>query len=251
MPVPGSAPAPAVATLVGWRGTLDLGPDWALWRGSVGDTSMHRHFAAQAVLCDGPLSMIDSAGVSHAGRDFLIEPLVAHRLLPAAQATIVFIEPRRLPATSLPDDIGRALRAAAQRARQLPGPTPEGNDFWSTWLASRPPAGAMSAADAWEHTVRAAIDEQLGNGRLGLADVARRVHLSAERFRHVFAARIGMPFRRFVLWRRLRRAALAMQAGTDVTTAAHHAGFADAAHFARTLRSSFGVSANQSLRRRD
>jgi AraC-like DNA-binding protein len=56
---------------------------------------------------------------------------------------------------------------------------------------------------------------------------------------------MGLPFRRYLLWRRVQRAFVALKAGDDVTTAAHMAGFADAAHFARTLKAMFGVTATQ------
>ena len=43
------------------------------------------------------------------------------------------------------------------------------------------------------------------------------------------------------MWLRLRRAGEALQAGEAIATAAHHAGFADAAHFTRTFRRMLGI----------
>ncbi len=56
---------------------------------------------------------------------------------------------------------------------------------------------------------------------------------SPERYRHLFVEALGLPYRRYLLWRRVQRPS-ALKDGDDVTTAAHAAGFADAAHFART-----------------
>ena len=63
---------------------------------------------------------------------------------------------------------------------------------------------------------------------------------SSSRFAHVFSAEVGLPFRRYVLWRRLTRAMLAVGRGHTLTAAAHACGFADSAHFTRTCYQMFG-----------
>lgn len=84
------------------------------------------------------------------------------------------------------------------------------------------------------------IHQRLG-GPLALGDVARAVHLSPERFRHLFVAQTGMPLRTYVLWRRLLHVWGLLIAGDSITSAAHAAGFADAAHLSRTCRAMFGM----------
>lgn len=82
-----------------------------------------------------------------------------------------------------------------------------------------------------------------------VADAAREVGLSPSRFQHLFAEEIGVPFRRFRVWQRLRRAIGEIAAGSSFTEAAHAAGFFDQAHFARAFRQTFGAPASPSLRR--
>src|SRR3712207_8098417 len=55
------------------------------------------------------------------------------------------------------------------------------------------------------------------------------------RYRHLFVAEIGLPYRGYVLWLRLGRAVDVFAAGGSLTDAAHAAGFADSAHLSRTL----------------
>jgi AraC-like DNA-binding protein len=81
------------------------------------------------------------------------------------------------------------------------------------------------------------------------ASAAHAVGLSSSRFQHLFAREVGVPFRRFRVWQRLRAAIGEIVAGSSFTAAAHTAGFADQAHFARAFRHSFGASASPSLRR--
>jgi AraC-like DNA-binding protein len=75
-----------------------------------------------------------------------------------------------------------------------------------------------------------------------LSEAARTVHLSPERFRHLFLEQTGMRFRPYVLWLRLERALEAYAAGQSLTDAAQAGGFADSAHLSRTFRRMFGVA---------
>ncbi|MBO9695095.1 MAG: helix-turn-helix transcriptional regulator [Sphingopyxis sp.] len=166
----------------------------------------------------------------------LVEPNVAHRLEARGPAEIYFVEPtgRAAPSPSLRERICAILP-----------PDEIGQGFWRDWIdrpGSRPidPRIALAAA---------ALDARLADGAVRLADIAGRSGLSEGRLRHLFAAEIGTPFRRYVLWRRLRAAIMALRAGEGLTGAAHDAGFADAAHLARTIRQMFGIRAGDAFRR--
>jgi len=77
--------------------------------------------------------------------------------------------------------------------------------------------------------------------RVTLTDVARELHLSPSRLRHLFVEEVGLPFRTFVLWERLRRVIETI--GTEsLTQIALAAGFADAAHMTRTFRRMLGFA---------
>lgn len=77
-------------------------------------------------------------------------------------------------------------------------------------------------------------------GTITLDEVAKEAFLSPGRFRHLFVEQTGMGLRPYVLWRRFVCAWDLLAAGESVSTAAHGAGFADSAHFARTSRQTFG-----------
>ncbi|WP_245930826.1 AraC family transcriptional regulator [Methylobacterium radiodurans] len=79
------------------------------------------------------------------------------------------------------------------------------------------------------------------------ARLARMVGLSESRLQHLFTREVGVPFRRYRAWARMRRAIEAVVAGANFTGAAHAAGFADQAHFAHDFRRTFGAPASGSL----
>jgi AraC-like DNA-binding protein len=78
------------------------------------------------------------------------------------------------------------------------------------------------------------------SGSVALDDVAAEVFLSPGRFRHLFVEQTGMGLRPYVLWRRFILAWDLLAQGQSISTAAHRAGFADAAHFTRTSNQMFG-----------
>lgn len=79
------------------------------------------------------------------------------------------------------------------------------------------------------------------DGTPRLTDAARLAAISPTRLTHIFTDEVGVPFRRFVLWARIKRAVEETARGSDLTRAAHQAGFSDAAHLSRTFRDMFGM----------
>jgi AraC family transcriptional regulator len=75
---------------------------------------------------------------------------------------------------------------------------------------------------------------------LTLETVAAEAYLSPSRFRHLFVEQTGMALRPYILWRRFLRVWELVTAGQSLSSAAHRAGFADAAHLTRTSRRMFG-----------
>jgi AraC-like DNA-binding protein len=82
-----------------------------------------------------------------------------------------------------------------------------------------------------------------------VAELARAVSLSSSRLQHLFTQEIGVPFRRYRAWARLRMAWSEIAAGSNITVAAHRSGFSDSSHFAREFRRTFGSVASDGLRR--
>jgi AraC-like DNA-binding protein len=84
--------------------------------------------------------------------------------------------------------------------------------------------------------------------RVSLAATAAAVSLSPSRLAHLFTPAVGIPPRRYLLWLRLRDAVQELAQGAPITTAAHAAGFADAAHLSRTFRRMLGFTPSAALR---
>jgi AraC-like DNA-binding protein len=78
--------------------------------------------------------------------------------------------------------------------------------------------------------------------RPSLSETAKAGGLSASRFRHLFIAATGVPYRRFLIWIGIGEAMRLARAGADLTTAAHQGGFSSSAHFSAVYREMFGLT---------
>lgn len=88
---------------------------------------------------------------------------------------------------------------------------------------------------------------QAATKTVSVTQVAASSGLSASRFQHLFTREVGVPFRRYRAWQRLRAAIREAALGSNLTTAAHSAGFADQAHFTREFRRTFGAPPSRGL----
>jgi AraC-like DNA-binding protein len=90
-----------------------------------------------------------------------------------------------------------------------------------------------------------APSERMGS----VSGVAAAVGLSPSRFQHLFTREVGVPFRRYRAWERMRAAIRSIVEGNTFSRAAHEAGFSDQAHFAHDFKRTFGAPAGISLSR--
>jgi len=228
---------------------LYLWPDRLLLLGPGFDTAFHRHHAAQ--FCLGLERAVrlrqarDARWASAPG--FFVPPDAPHQLDAGGGAVaLLYLEPESLAcaealrqqAQAGPWTIadGAALTALRSLYAGSGGDLVTalhgfGGDAAATGLSRDP---RVAAALAW-------IDRHI-EAPVRLAAVAAAVHLSTSHLAHLFSAEVGVPLRRYVLWRRLRAALERAFAGDSLTAAAHAAGFANSAHLSRTFRTNFGVT---------
>jgi len=86
------------------------------------------------------------------------------------------------------------------------------------------------------------IKEKHLTRKVSLAELARHACLSESHLGHMFVEQIGIPPRRYALWRRLMTAFQFAVQGKSLTESAHSAGFSDSAHLSRTYKRMYGIS---------
>jgi AraC-like DNA-binding protein len=84
--------------------------------------------------------------------------------------------------------------------------------------------------------------------RISLEEAAEMAFLSPSRFAHLFKEQLGLPFSRYMLWRKLTRAMVAIGSERTIADAAQAADFADAAHLTRTFYQMVGMAPSVLMR---
>jgi AraC family transcriptional regulator len=242
----------ATGRILFWRGG-------SLWIGLAGEaTGLHAHHAVQIALPfpRGRVRLQDSAGTWTSYSAAIVAAHEPHAFEARGQLVAqVFVDPESRPGRSLQRryrkdgivalqsaTIARNIAdlAAFYKARASDTALIEGA---RAIISSLSGAIAEPVTPTDERIERAAqlVREQIEDS-LPLGRIASAVHLSPDRFRHLFVAETGVTFRAYVLWLRLERSLTTYISGRSLTDAAVTGGFADSAHFSRTFRKMFGIA---------
>jgi AraC family transcriptional regulator len=242
----------ATGRILFWRGG-------SLWIGLAGEaTSRHAHHAVQIALPfpRGRVQFQDRTGTWTSYAAALVPAHQPHAFEARAQLVAqIFVEPESRDGRSLQ----RRYHKEAIVALQTTKFAQEIADLAASYEARAKDTALIELArnviaslsgnitdepsQTDERIARAVrlVREQLGES-IPLGRIASAVHLSPDRFRHLFVAEIGVTFRAYLLWQRLERSLAAYIAGESLTDAALTGGFADSAHFSRTFRRMFGIA---------
>jgi AraC-like DNA-binding protein len=224
-----------------------MGLGWGWFNGMAGDNQPHAHHAIQILIAESPQSLwtAETGWAPFAG--VMIGADVRHQLAPTREAvSLIYVEPdsdagqilsRRIQGAIShlsPDEIQRARR----RLSESVGPTPD--ESLVSALTGAVTMLPQRDRDERIGRVIASLPTPLPE-RFAASALAEQAGLSLSRFQHRFRAHTGMALRPYLRWRRLLTSLAAMMQGCAITDAALAGGFADAAHFTRTVRRHFGI----------
>lgn len=243
-------------------------PRWYLWDGGFllaasaqGVVPAHAHHAIQIVLAlDGSLAIAGADGRWHEVRGLIVRPDAEHSFdCNGATGVMLFVDPESSEGTwlaaSLRQDITTvsdarldAIVPAMRAFAQQPDDTSDIAALVRHCVQGlRPGLAPARHGDARVTRVLQAI-HAADELRLPLDDAANIACLSPTRFAHLFKEQVGLPFSRYMLWRKLTRAMVAIASERTLAAAAHAADFADAAHLTRTFYQMVGMAPSALMR---
>lgn len=241
---------------------------WYLWDGGFialgeggGEVPAHAHHAIQVYLAiEGTAAIRHPGGDWREGRGLIVKPDVSHGFnFQAATGALLFVDAESSEGLWLRSALTQDITVVPDA--RLGACARELRTFWEDPLAALDPgdlirhcvaslcpgAPPTRKIDTRVNTVLRTIVES-DDLRLSLESAARRVHLSPDRFAHLFKEQVGLPFRRYILWRKVTRAMLAISRERTISEAAHGSDFADAAHLTRTFGEMFGMPPSVMMR---
>jgi AraC-like DNA-binding protein len=243
---------------------------WYLWDGGFlaigkadwGVIPPHAHHAIQVVIGIDADMAIKGPGADnwHAGRGIIVRHDVEHSYDGrGAWGAMLFVDPESHEGvwlqTALTDDVtvvpgARSLACATELRRfiETPFDSLDVGDLIRYCVRSLCPGVPPSRRlDNRVTNVLKAI-HAADDLRLSIEAAAAMAFLSPSRFAHLFKQQVGLPFRRYMLWRKLTRAMLAIGRERTIAAAAHASDFADAAHLTRTFYTMFGIPPSVMMR---
>ena len=223
-------------------------------------TSSHAHHSIQVVMAlSGRLKTRGSSAErwGSAGA-VIVPPDVTHEIDARGRTILIaFIDPESALGRAMTARAARAMTRVAdsdvQRWRRLLGPSSSIREaalrkWLEQELGSGTEPGVMDPRVAT--VIRVLRERTVDLEGTSLGSLASLAGLSPSRFTHLFAASVGIPLRRYLLWLRVQRAGAALSSVQTVTEAAYIAGFSDAAHLTRTFRRMLGIVPSEILRHR-
>jgi AraC family transcriptional regulator len=221
----------------------------------------HAHHAIQIVLAlDGCVAIRGGDDSWHESRGIVVRADAEHSFdCNGALGAMIFVDPEsregawlsaslRQDITMVPDDrLGPGvpgLRSFAERPDETQDVAALVRNCVQRLRRGLAPARRFdSRVTKVIETIRAS-DEL----RMSLDTASGIACLSPTRFAHLFKEQVGLPFSRYMLWRKLTRAMVAVASERTIAAAAHAADFADAAHLTRTFYQMFGMAPSALMR---
>ena len=243
-------------------------PRWYLWEGGFlltaraqGVVPSHAHHAIQIVIAlDGCVAISGKGDGWRESRGIVVRPDAEHSFdCNGALGVMVFVDPESREGAWLAASLRQDLTAVPDTRLDSMVPDlrtfaeqPDEMDDVATLVRGcvqglRPGLVPARRFDSRVTTVLDAIRES-DELRMSLDTAADIACLSPTRFAHLFKEQVGLPFSRYMLWRKLTRAMVAVASERTIAAAAHAADFADAAHLTRTFYQMFGMAPSALMR---
>ena len=243
-------------------------PRWYLWEGGFlliaradGVVPAHAHHAIQIVVAlDGMVAICGEDNRWRRGPGIIVQPDVVHSFdCNGAMGAMLFVDPESAEGAWL-------RRALEQEIAVVPDARLASSVSELRTFIEQPIEG-MEAGDLIRHCVHAIspgapparrLDQRItkvldairarDDLRMSLDEAAQLAFLSPSRFAHLFRDQVGLPYSRYMLWRKLTRAMVAIVSERTIAAAAHAADFADAAHLTRTFYQMVGMAPSVLMR---
>ncbi len=221
----------------------------------------HAHHAIQIVIAlDGCAAICGKGDGWRESRGIVVRPDAEHSFdCNGALGVMVFVDPEssegawlsaslRQDITIVPDTRLDSIVPALRQFAEQPDETQDVAGLVRGCVHGlRPGLVPTRRFDSRVTTVLDAI-RQSDELRMSLDEAADIACLSPTRFAHLFRDQVGLPFSRYMLWRKLTRAMVAVASERTISAAAHAADFADAAHLTRTFYQMVGMAPSALMR---
>lgn len=211
-----------------------FGEGWVAYRGRSSDNTSHAHAAIQLVFGSrGTVEVVGEDGERFVGTTVAIHPMVEHRLIADDLVSVLYLEPQTPLAFWVADAIGGGDIVVVEDSGFLGFEAELPLQDWIRKLSDLAPKGGSTIDPRLTEALQQLAENPY---ELQIAEIAKQLSFSDSRLRYLARNQLGFPLSTWMLWRKLDRAARALYDGESLVDASLLGGFADQAHFSRTMR---------------
>ncbi len=221
-----------------WSGCFHFGSTFAAYFGPADDNDLHEHAAFQLVVSpQKAVVVVDGFGGELCETAMLIRPMVTHAVQGGGPVALLYLDPCSPIVSPILDVVGSddIERVAVDRLPFCAQANPD-----EVMKALRERDDESFSIDPRLAKAIAALGAEPGT--VSIHETAHACGVSESRLRVLAREQLGVPLSTWLVWRKLERAAREYAAGSSLAEAAIAGGFADQAHFTRSMRRVFGIT---------
>ena len=217
----------------------------AMYIGPSFDTGVHSHNAHQVIVALDGKTKVEIDNYWSEDSIFVIKPNTKHRIHFLGHVALLLIDSEisKLEDSFIPN--GLKLESLANLKSCYSQPV-SSEDALQLFLDIIQEVGLSNI------TISKSIDERIVKclkfinlnlkEELSMETVCKFNGISESSFSHLFSKEVGLPFRRYVLWKRLKESiSLYLKDNRTLTEVSQEMGFSDQAHYTKSFKDVFGV----------
>ena len=217
----------------------------AMYIGLSFETVVHAHNAAQIIVAlEGTIKVeIENSWLENS--IFVIRPNTKHRIRLYGTVALLLIdaEDTRMEFDSITGELSRTTMASLKNCYARAYSTEEALQLFHSIISDIGLSEKINPVAIDERIQRCLeyIEQNLKED-LSMESICKINGISESSFSHMFSKEVGLPFRRYLLWKRLKESiAVFLREKKSLTEISVEMGFSDQAHFSNSFKDVFGV----------
>lgn len=218
----------------------------AMYLGPSFETGEHSHNATQIVVgLRGDVKILIN-GEWKVGNFFIIPPNIKHKTVFLGMVAMMYadsedarFDSKDSPSISISDEIKKKLLESFHSPPDVQGAEKIYDEVLKQVGFSRPRSGSI---DGRVLKCLKYIDAHYTES-LTMERMCTELQIPESTVSHLFSKEVGIPFRRYLIWKRLKSSVYHfLNSSCSLTEAAVEAGFSDQPHFTKCFKEIFGVN---------
>lgn len=216
----------------------------ALYIGTSFETAVHAHNAFQIIIALDGKTKVEIEGEWIENSLFVLKPNTKHRIQLLGNVAILLIDAEDSSLISkTQSSVSSKLIEELKRCYSSSYETLNALKLFEEVLYELG-FGNTQSSSSRDSRIQKCLEYIEGNlgEELNMEFLCKANGLSESSFSHLFSREVGIPFRRYLLWKRLKKSiSIYLEGRKSLTEVSQEMGFSDQAHYSNAFKDVFGI----------